>query len=138
MTWAPQELQKILYTTLNGDTTLQTLLGGVNKVYDHVPQDSVYPYITLQPLPFTDRGNFTFEGFSCEYQINVWYRAPGRGMKSVQDIQARIDALLHKVSLCVDSWNVVNTRRTFIDIVVQDDNVTLQGIQRFNLLLGGQ
>lgn len=123
--------------TLDVALTISEQTAGVQRVYDHVPQDAPQPYIVLQPLPFNDRGSHTYEGFECEYQITSWYRSPSRGFKGVQEIQKRIDDLLHKTTICVEGYRVVNTRRTFIDIAVSDDNVTLQGLQRFNLLLGG-
>lgn len=119
-------------------TTVQN--GGVvtQKIYDHVPDNTAYPYVRINALPFTDRGNYKAEGFTCEFQINVFYRAPGRGNKDVQTIQNRIDELLHNASVCVQGWNTLGLRRTTIDILTEDDNVTKQGIQIFKLLLGGQ
>jgi hypothetical protein len=109
---------------------------GVQKVFDFVPDNTEYPYLVLQVLPWVDRGSHTYEGWSCEFQITTWYRAPGRGNLQVQTIQKRIDELLHKTDPCISGWNVVLIRRTFVDIITSDDNVTKQGIQRFNLLTG--
>ncbi len=109
---------------------------GVQKVFDFVPDNTPYPYIVLQVLPWTDRGSHTYEGLECEFQITTWYRAPGRGNLQVQNIQKRIDELLHKAEPCIEGWNIVSLRRTFVDILTDDDNVTKQGIQRFNLLTG--
>ena len=136
MTWAPLEAQKTIYTTLETDTSLRTLLGGAAKVFDHVPDNTAYPYVVISQMPFQDRGNHTSEGLQSEFQVTVWYRAPGRGNKGVQDIQKRIDELLHLQELCIDGWNTLLCRRSIIDILTDDDNVTKQGIQRFRLLLG--
>jgi hypothetical protein len=133
--WAPTEAQKAVFSVLSADATLVNLLGA-NKVFDHVPDNTPYPYVVLQVLPWTDRGNHTYEGWACEFQLTVWYRATGRGNLGVQTIQKRIDELLHRVDLCIEGWNSVGLRRTFVDIITDDDNVTKQGIQRFNLLIG--
>lgn len=142
-TFAPSETQKAIYEILSEDDTIIDLLGEdsgtddvSSKVFDHVPDNSVYPYITLQVLPWTDRGSHTYEGLETEFQIDVWYRSPGRGTKQVQAIQKRIDELLHKRQICVYGWNTNLMRRTYIDIVTEDDNVTHNGIQRFKLFLG--
>lgn len=113
-----------------------TTVSKAQKVFDFVPDNEEFPYVTMQVLPFNDRGNHTKAGWQCEFQINVWYRAPGRGKLQVQRIQAAIDSVLHLADLCVDGWNNLGLRRTLVDILVEDDNVTLHGIQRFNLLLG--
>lgn len=136
MTWAPTEAQKRIYTILAGDAALQTLLGGANKVFDYVPQNVSYPYVTMQIRPMSDRGNHTLEGVSFEYQINVWYRGAGLGDLKVQEIQARIDELLHKQDICIEGWNVINHRRSSVNIIDDPDSVTKHGIQIFNLMLG--
>ena len=43
---AGMEVQKSIYTALTGDTSLVSLLGGAH-VFDDVPQDAVYPYLTF-------------------------------------------------------------------------------------------
>jgi hypothetical protein len=141
MTWAQTTVQKTLFDILSADATLQTLLGGSvgnTKIYDIPPQDAAYPFVTLQINPWTDRGSHTTEGWDADPQINVWYRAPNSGLLKTQQIQARIDFLIHNKNpdICFDGWNVIVLRRSFVDILVQPDNVTLQGVQRFKLLLG--
>jgi len=136
MTWAPQEAQKAIYDALANDSSLQALLGGSGKILDHVPDNSPYPYVTMQIKPMNDRGNQTLEGVQIDYQINVWYRAPGRGDLKVQEIQARIDELLHKQDICIDGWNVISHRRSTVNILDEPDGVTKHGVQVFNLLLG--
>lgn len=146
--FAPEEVQKEVYLRLAQDAYLIDLLGEDSgtvsestKVLDFVPDNTSYPYITLYILPFTPRDNATFDGLECEFQIDVWYQPgttgnTGRGNKPVHQIQKRVDTLLHNYKLCIDGWNTLQLRRTFIDIATQDDNVTKQGIQRFNLLIG--
>lgn len=140
--FAPLEVQAEIFAVLNGDADLTTLLGA-NKIFDFVPDKKSFPYVTINALPFIQRDNATNDGLECEFQINVWY-SPGasgqtsRGNKPVQLIQKRIDELLQQRSLCVNGWNTLQLRRTFIDILVESDNVTRQGIQRFKLFLGSK
>jgi len=134
-TYAPQEAQKTIYTLLNSDVTLTGLIGA-NKILDHVPDNSPYPYITIRIKPWADRGNHDYEGLQCAFQINVWYRDAGRGDKEVQLIQKRIDELLHNKDICIDGWSVIALRRSTIDILDEPDGVTKHGVQIFNLLIG--
>lgn len=136
MTWAPSETQIAVYTTLSGDATLQTLLGGSGRVFDHVPDNTAYPYVTILIFPWDDRGNYTSEGLVVEFQVSAWVRGTARGNKGVQAIQKRIDELLHKANLSITGWRIISLRRGLIDVVTEDDNVTKQGVQRFKLLLG--
>lgn len=133
MTWAPTEAQKTIYEVLSGDATLTTLLGGA-KIYDTVPDDMPYPYVVLYIMPLEDRGCHTLEGFESEFQISVWSQE--RGNLPIQNIQKRIDELLHKSEPCIDGWNILSLRRTVVDIQIEDDNITRHGIQRFKILIG--
>lgn len=137
MTWAPTESQKTIFTLLSTDSALITLLGSA-KVYDAfaVPQDIEYPYVTINLNPMNDRGNHTDEGVAFEPQINVWHRSPERGALKVQQIQKRIDELVHNQDICIEGWNIIVCRRTLVNILPEPDGVTLHGIQRFKLWLG--
>lgn len=133
ITWAPTETQKTLYSILTGDVTLMAMILGV---FDHVPDNQAYPYVTIQAKPWIDRGSETWEGLSATITINVWYRRSGSGDLEVQKIQKRIDELLHDKDICIEGWNIVAFRRSMIDILVDPDNITLHGIQIFNLMIG--
>lgn len=145
-TWAPQETQIAIYGILKADSALMVLLGttvsGTQKVFDFVPDNTPFPYVTMSIKPWQDRGNHTHAGLQCEFQIDVWYQPgtssnSGRGDKQVQLIQKRIDELLHKKNLGVSGWNTLQCRRSLIDIITDPDQVTRHGIQQFKLFLGG-
>lgn len=139
MTWAPTELQKVIYDTLSADAALQTLLGTTPlnpKIYDSVPDQKSYPYVTMQIKPMADRGNHDWDGVGFNYQINVWYQAPGQGDLKVQQIQSRIDELLHKQDICVEGWNIIAHRRSTVDILDEPDGRTKHGVQIFKIFLG--
>lgn len=148
--WAPLEAQTEIYTILSADDDIIDLLGEDSgsvatstKVFDFVPDKKPFPYITLNILPFVQRDNATNDGLECEFQINVWYSPgtstnAGRGNKKVQLIQKRIDELLQHRSVCINGWNTLQLRRSFIDILTEEDNVTKQGVQRFKLFLGSK
>lgn len=135
MTWAPQELQKTIFAELTGDAGLMALVSGV---FDStaVPEGQAFPYVTIGENPMENRSNHTWRGWSSSVTIHVWYQESGRGRKKVQEIQAIIDSLLNQKDICVDGWNIVSLRAQFVDVIVDIDNVTLHGIQIFNLLLG--
>lgn len=138
MTWAPQETQKTIYALLLADATLTSLIGA-NRIFDFVSDNQAYPFIKISADKDTweDRGSSTTEGWTVTLHIDLWYRSDtARGKKTVQDIQNRIDVLLHKSEPCIEGWNIIAFRRQLSTIVTEPDNVTLHGIQVFNLLLG--
>lgn len=134
MTWAPTETQKAIYDVLSNDSDLIDLLGGANRVFNYVPDNTTYPYVRFDVLPFEIRDNYTWDGLEVEFQVSSFARALGD--KQVQDIQKRIDELIHKANLTIDGWNIISLRRTIITIETEDDNKTKMGIQRFKLMIG--
>jgi hypothetical protein len=147
MTWAPQQTQISLYNRLTGDSALMVLLGttvgGTQKVFDHVPDDTAFPFVVIESKPWEDRGSHNTEGLSAEISIHCWYQPgassfSGRGDKQTQLIQQRIDELLHKYALTISGWNTLILRRSTINILTEPDNVTKHGIQQFKLLIGEQ
>lgn len=139
MTWAPRETQKTIYEILSADAQLQIFLGGSPgdvRIYDNVPDKRIYPFVVVGAGAWNDRGNHSWDGWDVRLQLDIWYRAPERGRLAVQNIQARIDQLLHRVDICVDGWNVIVCRRQLVDIFYEEDNVTLHGVQIYKLQLG--
>lgn len=139
MTWAMTEAQKTIFETLSQDAALQTLLGTTPsqpKVYDSVPDNEPYPFVKIAIKPMSDRANHDWDGVQFQYQVDVWYRAPGQGDLKVQQIQQRIDELLHNQDICIDGWNVVVHRRSTVDILDEPDGRTKHGVQIFKLFLG--
>lgn len=141
MTWAPTETQKTIFTTLSNDVDLCTLLGttvgGAQKIFDHVPDVSPYPYVKIEIKPTNQRDNEAHDGVEILYVIKVWNQGADKGDLKVQQIQARIDKLLNRKDICIDGWNVIAHNRTSINIMDEPDGRTKQGIQIFKLLLGG-
>lgn len=136
MTWAPQEVQKSVYQVLSSDATLTGLVSGVFDGQGGVPEKQLFPYVTIGEFPMLDRSNHTTRGYQTQLSIHVWYQENGRGRKVVQLIQKEIDRILHDQNICVDGWNIISLRAIFTDAIIDIDNVTLHGIQRFNLLIG--
>lgn len=147
--WAPSDVQVAIYNHLATDDSLITLLGEdsgtvdiSNKVFDHVPDRTAFPYVVIDIKPFEDRGNYSTEGLEATLTVHVWYQpgasgVTGRGDKAVQLIQKRIDEILHKSRMSISGWKNLILRRTLIDIIVEDDNVTRHGVQQFKLFIGG-
>lgn len=133
MTWAPQETQKTLFEVLSTDPVLSALVSGV---FDTVPQNQAFPFITIGETVFTDRSAHFLRGFEAELTIHVWDQSENWGRKRVQNIQKEIDRLLHTIDICIDGWNIISLRQNTVEVIVDPDNVTMHGIQKFNLMIG--
>jgi uncharacterized protein DUF3168 len=129
-------VQTKIYEILCDDATLTGLLAdGENSILDSVQEETVMPYITLGDDEFADWGSHTFQGIDGDISIRTWTQ--NRGRKKCKEIMSRIYDLLHGVDLSVTGYSTVSMRCVFLHTVVDPDGVTIQGIQRFKLLLGG-
>lgn len=127
------ELQKDLYGALTGNATLMSKITGV---FDFVPDNQTYPFVTIGDAEFTDWGTHTFDGFEGQVLIHVWARPGTRGRAPVHEIMQDIYDTLHKNEFSIPSFTVVLMRFDFSEILVEEDAVTYHGITRFRILLG--
>lgn len=134
MSYGPQETHKAIYQVLSQDSALTTLLGGANRVLDVAKPEQLCPFITIGDIQWEDRGNHSWEGLGAVITVNTWVQEPSR--KRVQEIQKRIDEILHNSEPIITGWNIVGLRRGTTNIIVDPDNITLHGIQTFNLMIG--
>lgn len=118
-------LQKAVFTRLNADATLTTLLGGAGRILDHVPEDQPMPYVRLgDHLSIPDNTHTTF-GRNVTVTLHVWTRR--RGNASGQSIAARIIELLdHQVAamsalLAADGHECVTIRHEFDQALTDPD-----------------
>ncbi|KIX79116.1 hypothetical protein SF23_02570 [Streptomyces sp. MBRL 10] len=101
-------VQQAVYTRLTGDPALAALITGV---YDHVPEDVVFDYVTIgeaTEIPDNRHGGF---GRQTTITLHVWsrYRGHARGLQ----IAARVTALLDHQPLTIVGLHHVSTRFEF-------------------------
>ena len=133
MTVGAFALQTILYSTLNGDSTLTSTLGA--GIHDDVPEDSDFPYVTMGESTVMDYGTMDVDGSDNTINIHVWSQY--KGAKEAKDIMDRVHTLLHNSSLSVSGFNLVNLRFEFSDILRDPDGVTRHGVMRFRASILG-
>lgn len=124
------QVQKAIYDTLSGDSTLSNLIEGV---FDYVPERTSFPYVTIGDDDFNESGGHTFDGVNASVTIHSWSRY--RGRKEVKEIMARIYTLLHKASLTVTGYNLVFCIFDFAETIQDPDGETYHGVQRFRMFV---
>ena len=123
-------LQKTVFDTLDGDSTLQSL---VTDVFDFVPENTAFPYVKIGEETATDNGTKTLQGNEHTLVIHTFSRY--RGSKETKEIMSRIYALLHESSLSVTGASLVNLRFEFSDVIKENDGLTTHGLQRFRAVV---
>lgn len=137
----PFELQKAVYERLKAFTALTDLLaddprfsGSVPAVYDHVPQEAVFPYVVIGDDMSVDFDTDDTTGSDTEVTVHVWSQFRGRG--EVKKIQREIHNALHRHDLSVDgSVTTVTAESEEARSLVDDDGLTRHGVQDFRVLL---
>ncbi|PWL19030.1 DUF3168 domain-containing protein [Falsochrobactrum shanghaiense] len=109
MTSGAAALQKALFEALKNDGELIESLGG-ERVYDHVPPKTPFPYITLGETLSHDWSTASEPGVEHFLNIQIWAREAGR--KRVLDIAAHIATRLAEGILVLEGHRLVNLMLT--------------------------
>lgn len=123
-------LQKAIFTALNGDSTLGNLVTGV---YDCIPDNTAFPYVVIGEETGRNNGTVTLDGLEYTLTMHVW--SDYKGSYETKNIMARIYDLLHNQSIAVTGASLVNIRQEFEQIVIDSDGVTRHGIIRFRAVV---
>lgn len=99
-------VQKALYTALNGNITINGSPGRNVPVYDAVPQNAAYPYVTFDSEITNDADFLNSRMDERFFYLTVW--STYRGQKEVKEIMAEIDRLLHRQRLTLDTGTMVH------------------------------
>lgn len=124
------DLQQAIYDRLTGYADLMAI---ATAVYDHVPQDAVFPYVVIGE----DIANphSVDDSLDTDHVLTVHAWSRYRGEKETKQIQQATYAALHREPLTVASSVYVDceieSQETFLD----DDGLTQHGVQRFRVLL---
>lgn len=123
-------LQEALYSRLNGDSTLLSL---VNGVFDSVPDDNDLPIVVIGEGTTTDNAMKDLDARDYVFTVDVW--SSYRGMKETKNIMQRVYDLLHDFALSVSGANVITLRCEFTTQVIEGDGVIRHGIMRFRAFI---
>ncbi len=122
------EVQKSVYTALTGDAALVSLLGGAH-VFDDVPHDAAFPYLTFGRTTVRDWSTGDDEGHEHLLTLHVW--SHGNGRRETHEIMSTIEDVLHDAPLSVAGHKLVNLRHEFSDAQRDADGETYHGILRY-------
>lgn len=129
MSSAAWSLQQAIHALLSSDAALAALLGGQDRVFDHVPQGRALPYVTLAQTSIRDWSTADLDGEEHTITLNVWSSAFGK--KQVQEVLGRLRALLHDRALTLSGHRLVNLRHEFSEARRDPDGEILLGRARF-------
>lgn len=121
-------IQKAIFSALTSDATLMAMITGV---YDHVPQQTDFPYIEIGESSAADAGTKTEDIEELNYEIHSWARNTGH--YEIKQIQDQVRTTLHNAALSADTGTVVLIQEEFRETITDADGESLHGIQRYSI-----
>ena len=128
MASASFELQKAVFAALTAHAPLLALLGGP-RVYDDVPREAAFPYVTFGPASARDWSTGSEAGEEHTLTLHVWSRAGGK--KEVHEIMGAVRACLHEATLSPTGHRLVNLRHELSEARREADGESHRGSVRF-------
>jgi hypothetical protein len=133
MSLALNELQKAIYTRLNSQLS-------PTSVYDHVPQNSTYPYVVIGEILSVPWDTKTADGQEFSVTVHVWDK--GAGKKSVNLKMESVYTALHQQesNLSPSGFTVILIRCDYIAVFQETGEATDQdhyyhGVMRFRAIV---
>ena len=126
-------LQDAIYAALAGSATVQALIGGPARLYDHVPEDAAFPYVELGEVSARRFDSTSRSGLDCALTLNVWSRYGGR--REAKQILDAIYGVLHDGSLSVAGNAHVLTSFQSAETRRDADGLTYHGIARYRVIV---
>lgn len=120
---ASWELQKAIHTSLVGDASLSSLVGG--RVFDRPPQDAAFPFVTLGDTDVEPDGAGSEGAAIHRLALSVWSRA--RGRREVKEIMSVIDEALQDAVLPMTGHALVNLQLERASVSYAVDAEALRG-----------
>lgn len=118
-------LQQSLYDKLSKDPILTTKITGV---FDAVPKDQQYPYITLGEDTSRDWGTKTNNGEEITHTLHVWSRYNGK--KEVKEIMSLILESLSQPLVLTGGFFVDFSKVDLMEVFIDPDGITRHGVMR--------
>ncbi len=127
MVHAIEAVRAAVFTRLSDDSMLCDLLGGP-RVYDHVPERTGYPYVSLGTITTRDWSTQLSHGHEHLVTLHAWSMA--RGPSQVHTLLARIDELLDGADLTLADHQLVNLTLVFWTAMRDPDTGAYHGLVR--------
>lgn len=132
MSFPAIELARALQIALSTDINVQALLGEVPRLYDHPPEDPIFPYVTYGPLRSQDKSGDEAELSGHIMTLHIWSRYGGRS-ETLSIIQALTGAI-KSGAFDLGDIHLVRKSIVFTDIMRALDGLTMHGLMRLSFI----
>ncbi len=130
-----ESLTKSLHKTLAESNVIKDALGTPPRLYDHAPEDPVFPYLSYGAMRSTDIGGDDAPLMSHQITLHLWSRYSGRS--EVLTLLEQVKAVLSDtdtIALNLTSQNLVSATILYADVLRAPDGRTHHGLLRLSFL----
>ncbi len=121
------EVQGLIVTTLKADPAVASAV--IDRVFDTVPKDADFPYISLGPVDSTTVDAECITGFEIYIQIDIWSQAVG--MPECKRIMDLVRRALHDADLSLTDNALVSIEHSQSRAMRDPDGITNHGVCEF-------
>jgi len=133
MTVHSWELQKTVFSALDGASITDYAGNSITGVFDDVPENTAYPYIRVGEETAIDSSAKDKDIFEHTLTIHIWSQY--RGNRDIKEIMKQVHDVLHNSSLSVTGASMVNMRQEFQTTLLEGDGITRHGVMRFRAVV---
>ena len=119
-----------LHLRLSTSVDVQSILGVTPRLYDHAPDDPIYPYLTYGAMRSEDISADETLLSAHTVNLHVWSRYSGRS--EVVNLLAELTRILQASPLELTGAKQISANIVYTDIFRTPDARTLHGILRIN------
>lgn len=116
------ELQAAIVGKLKNDAGIQAVVGNPARVYDEVPMNPTFPYISIGDNQVLPDDADCIDGTEVFWQIDGWARDPTFPM--TKKISKAIVAALHNQEITVSGYAVIVCELNRTDYLHDPDGIT--------------
>lgn len=127
-----EELQKFITAELRADAVLAGLVGV--GIYDNVPGDAIYPYLSYGPSDFAPDDSECVNGRVEGFQIDCWSEAQGAKAEAKRICEAVYDAL-HNASGELGTHALVSMEVVRVRVFPDADPLLTHGVVQIEAML---
>lgn len=129
-------LAQALHSALRIDVGIQAKLGDPARLYDHAPEDPIYPYLTYGAIRCEDKSGDAATLIAHTLNLHIWSRYGGRA--EVMDVVHAACTVFERRTIDVAGFDVVTANVVYSDIFRAPDGRTLHGLLRVAVKLAPQ
>ncbi|MEE9347597.1 MAG: DUF3168 domain-containing protein [Robiginitomaculum sp.] len=121
-------LAAAVHNALSNDLAIQSQLGQIPRLYDYVPEDPIYPYLTYGALRIVDESGDDSPLTGHTMTLHIWSRYGGRA--EVLDILNAVRRVVESGAVSPNDARLVGANVLYMDSFRTSDGRGLHGLIR--------